>query len=204
MNNAIEVIVFGFDILRSKIRCYLWKRILNIEGLQLGKGSKLIAYRLIVLGKNFNAGSGLWLAAVNRDGEKILTPNFKIGDNFSCSDNVHIACAHELIIGQNCLLGSKVYITDHNHGNYGGLMSHSSPDSPPILRELSLSSVHIGDNVFLGDNVVVLPGAKIESGVVVGANSLVRGLLPVDTLCVGIPARPIKHFDRTINRWVSI
>ncbi|HWC33217.1 MAG TPA: DapH/DapD/GlmU-related protein [Mycobacteriales bacterium] len=57
------------------------------------------------------------------------------------------------------------------------------------------ANVRIGRNVFIGANVVVLPGAVIEDDVVVGAGSVVRGVLAAGGVYVGSPARRIKSFD---------
>ena len=43
-------------------------------------------------------------------------PRLIIGDNVSLSEYVHIGCVNRIEIGDNVLMGSKIYITDHNHG----------------------------------------------------------------------------------------
>ncbi|MOA29987.1 Streptogramin A acetyltransferase [compost metagenome] len=79
----------------------------------------------------------------------------------------------------------------------------SSPAEPPALRKLySKGAVFIGENVWLGEYVSILPGARIGDGVIVGANSTVSGELPANTICVGSPARPVKIFSSEKNAWV--
>jgi acetyltransferase-like isoleucine patch superfamily enzyme len=200
----IRVLALGPDMLATRVRSWMWSRLLDCPGLVLGAGSMIVADRKIRVGRGFRAGRGLWLAAVTHDGSKPLDPQLHIGERLSCSDNVHIACAFSLTIGHDVLIGSKVHVTDHNHGAYKGAGPHSSPDEPPTARVLSGEPVRIGHRVFLADGVVVLPGSDIGDGVVVGANSVVRGHLPAETLCVGTPARPIKRFDRTTGTWMPI
>ncbi|MBO9688662.1 MAG: acyltransferase [Mitsuaria chitosanitabida] len=197
----IRVLALGPEMLRERIRSWMWGRLLRCPGLVLGAGGMIVADRRIRVGRDFRAGRGLWLAAVTHDGFRPLDPQMTLGERLSCSDNVHIACAFSLTIGNDVLIGSKVHITDHNHGAYKGGASQSSPDEPPTARVLSGEPVRIGDRVFLADGVVVLPGSDIGHGVVVGANSVVRGHLPPETLCVGTPARPIKRFDRSSGTW---
>ncbi|MFD1882178.1 CatB-related O-acetyltransferase [Paracoccus pacificus] len=50
----------------------------------------------------------------------------------------------------------------------------------------------IGHDVWLGDGVTVLPGARIGCGVIVGAGSVVRGALPDYCIAAGNPARVIR------------
>lgn len=53
--------------------------------------------------------------------------------------------------------------------------------------------VHIGNNVFIGANCTILPGARIRDNVVVGAGSVVTGELAPNTVYAGAPCRPIRH-----------
>jgi acetyltransferase-like isoleucine patch superfamily enzyme len=53
-------------------------------------------------------------------------------------------------------------------------------------------AIDIGDDVWLGMNVVVLKGVRIGNRTVVAANSIVTRSLPSGVLAGGVPARPIK------------
>jgi maltose O-acetyltransferase len=53
--------------------------------------------------------------------------------------------------------------------------------------------IAIGDNVWLGGGVIVLPGVTIGADTVVGAGSVVTRDLPSGVLAVGNPARVIRH-----------
>lgn len=94
------------------------------------------------------------------------------------NDYVHIASIESVTIGRDTLIASKVFITDHNHGSFKHSDPMSSPNIPPDMRTLESSAVVIGQRVWLGENVTVLPGTIIGNGVVVGANSVVRGSIP--------------------------
>jgi acetyltransferase-like isoleucine patch superfamily enzyme len=54
--------------------------------------------------------------------------------------------------------------------------------------------VTIGDGSWLGHGTVVLPGASIGRHVVVGANSVVTGVIPDFSVAVGSPARVIRRY----------
>ena len=188
--------------LADRLRRLVWSRLLNTRIMCLGGQCQILGRRHLQIGTAFRAGRMLWLEAVEQYGHQSFQPRLSIGERVSCSDSVHIACAFEVHIGNDVLMGSKVHVTDHNHGRYQGEEPHSSPFDRPSARELHGAPVHIGNRVFLADNVVVLPGSRIGDGVVVGANAVVRGMLPDNTLCVGAPARPLKRFDQTSMSWI--
>ena len=53
--------------------------------------------------------------------------------------------------------------------------------------------IEVGNNVWIGGNVVVLPGVKIGDNVVIGAGSIVTKDIPSNVVAYGNPCRPVKH-----------
>jgi lipopolysaccharide O-acetyltransferase len=102
------------------------------------------------------------------------------------------------------LIASRVFISDHNHGNYHIQDYESGPDTPPANRPLSSRPVHIGRNVWLGEQVCILPGVTIGDGVIVGANSVVTHDIPSNSIAAGNPARLIRVFDTETQSWKRI
>jgi len=125
------------------------------------------------------------------------------GNNVQLNDYVHIAAVISVTIGNNVLIASKVFISDHNHGGYGTDGYHDSPDIAPILRPLRAKSVIIEDNVWIGELVSILPGVTIGQGAVIGAMSVVNKDIPPYCVAVGVPARVIKKYDPDIREWVE-
>ncbi len=176
---------------------------LGVHKLDIGPRAYLRGLTSISMGEDFSAGEGLWLEAITRYGDERFDPKLKIGNHVRISHWSHIACAHSVTIGDHVLIGSKVIITDHNHGIFGPRAT--SPSIPPAQRPLERDRfVIIGQNVWLGDGVVVCPGVTIGEGSVAGANAVVTTDVPPYTLVAGVPARPIRRYDAAQGNWIRI
>lgn len=116
-----------------------------------------------------------------------------MGVNCKINDRVHISAHESVVIGDNVLMASNIFISDNSHGSYGANGSH--PDEAPDNRKIMTKPVRIGDNVWIGEGVAILPGVAIGSGAIIGANSVVTRDVPDSTIVAGAPAKPIKHFD---------
>jgi acetyltransferase-like isoleucine patch superfamily enzyme len=124
-----------------------------------------------------------------------------IGKNCQFGDNTHIVALKSVHIGENVLIASKVFISDTSHGSYtenGG----SDPVIAPSKRKLISHPVKIGDNVWIGENVVVLSGVEIGKGCVIGANSVVTKNIEEGSIACGIPARVIKRWSHDKRKWI--
>ena len=128
----------------------------------------------------------------------------KFGNNVQINDYVHITARNNVQIGNNVLMASKIYISDCTHGSYSGDVDDSRPEIIPIERQLTHKDVIIGDNVWLGEFVTILPGVSIGEGTIVGANSVVTKSLPSFVIAVGIPAIPIKKYNFNNKKWEKI
>jgi lipopolysaccharide O-acetyltransferase len=175
---------------------------LGVRKIDIGSKAYLRGLASITMGEDFSAGDGLWLDAITRYGSQRFNPKLVIGNHVRISHWSHIACTHSVIIGDHVLIGSKVIITDHNHGSFGP--NSTSPTIPPAQRSLEGNrSVCIGANVWLGDGVVVCPGVTMGEGSVAGANAVVTMDVPPFTLVAGVPARPIRRYDAARGNWIK-
>jgi acetyltransferase-like isoleucine patch superfamily enzyme len=90
-----------------------------------------------------------------------------------------------ITIGSNVLLGPCASIISSDHGvARGQLIRNQAGNDAPIS---------IGDDVWLGANVVVTAGVSIGDGAVVGAGAVVTTDLPPMSICAGVPARVIGY-----------
>jgi lipopolysaccharide O-acetyltransferase len=152
-------------------------------------------------GKSLTTGVNLRIDIISNNDTS--PPYLYIGDNVQINDYVHIAVAKGIYIGENTLIASKVFISDHNHGNYSSI-NQSFPNSNPISRELFSKEVKIGKNVWIGEFVSILPGVTIGDGTIIGSMSVVTKDIPENAIAVGSPARVIKLFNFEKKEWINI
>lgn len=184
-----------------KIKSFCLAPLFRAPGLYLGPRCMVRGSKFIKFGAGVYATSDLWLEAVPNYRDQRFSPSIAIGDGVGFSPYAHISCIDRIVIGDNVLTGSHVYISDHNHGLYKG-ESQSQPTEPPEQRQLGGGGpIVIDDNVWIGDNVVILGPASIGSGAVLAANSVVRGNVPSASIVAGTPARLIKQFQAPTGRW---
>ena len=143
----------------------------------------------IKIGINFYCFERLRLETFSKHNGSSFNPSLVIGNNVSLNYNCHIGCVNSIIIEDNVLIASNVFITDHFHGNTNNL-SVSLPPSERMLE--SKGPVLIQKNVWLGENVVIMPNVTIGENSIVGANSVVTKSFPKNSIIGGIPARLIR------------
>lgn len=156
--------------------------------------------RYISWGNNLTTGRSCRIEAYSLDKTKTLF----FGDNVQLNDYVHICAIKSVIIGDNVLMASHVYISDNSHGIYKGSSIDSSPLCVPIKRQYYVSPTIIGNNVWIGEGVFVMPGVSIGDGAIIGSHSVVTKDVPSYSISVGNPARIIKQYDKVNKYWSKI
>lgn len=178
---AIELGAIGPDTRRGRrfgaigegsVICFPPNAIFNEQYIRIGVGTLL--------------GPHITLSAGMVPGQRMVTdPVISIGDRCLIGKGSGIVGHLQITIGDDVWTGHHVYITDQNHG-YDDL---ARPISEQVMPERPVS---IGDGSWLGHGTVVLPGASIGRHVVVGANSVVTGLIPDNSVAAGVPARVLR------------
>ena len=132
-------------------------------------------------------GKGTWVASTfNCDYGK----NIFLGKNITMNYNVTILDIRKVTIGDYTMIGPGTLITSVGHTlSPKGRRSHLSFAKP----------VTIENDVWIGGNVVILPGITIGRGSVIGAGSAVTKDIPPFSVAVGSPARVIKTIENDID-----
>ncbi len=146
-------------------------------------------------GKNFSGPmlcqvSPLSEITFDRGGELHIGPGFKMrdgaklrvrrgakcsmGKNVSLNASNVITCRERITLGNDVTLSPNVQIYDHDHDYAceGGVAAGRFKTSP----------VDIGSNVWIGANCVILRGTKIGDNCVIGANTVVKGDIPANSV----------------------
>ena len=162
---------------------------------RIKNGEKISVKGSISLGENCKLLC--WKEYTSSSNNQILDPCLEIGENFRATRNLTIQCAGHTYIGSDVLVSSDVFIIDYNHC--------LDPRNENYLDgELNVREVIIGDGVWIGNNVVILPGARIGKKAIIGAGSVVTGTIAEYSIAVGNPARAIKKWDFSSSKWINV
>jgi len=118
--------------------------------------------------------------------------NIEIGNNFFANYNCTILDVGKVIIGENVQFAPNVSLYTAGHPIH--------PDSRNSGYEYGIG-ITIGDNVWLGGNVVVNPGVHIGNNVVIGAGSVVTKDIPDNMVAVGNPCKVIREITEEDRKY---
>jgi acetyltransferase-like isoleucine patch superfamily enzyme len=113
----------------------------------------------------------------------------RIGEGCFLNIGTMVASVSLVEIGDHCMLANNCFVTDGNH-------RFDDPDRPvPWQGFTTKGPTRIGDNSWLGANVVVTSGVTIGERCVIGANSVVTKDVESFTIAAGAPARPLRNIE---------
>ena len=108
----------------------------------------------------------------------------RVGKRFFANFNLTVLDEARVTIGDDCFIGPNVSIYTACHS--------TDPVERNTRREWA-EPVTIGDNVWIGGSVTILPGVTIGSNVTIGAGSVVTRDIPDNVVAVGNPCKVIKN-----------
>lgn len=111
----------------------------------------------------------------------------RIGAGTFLNQGVMLAAQQLVEIGEHCMLANGCFVSDASH-------RYDDPNEPvPWQGFQSKGPTRIGDNCWLGANVVVTSGVTIGERCVIGANSVVTEDVEPHTVAAGAPARALRR-----------
>ncbi len=96
----------------------------------------------------------------------------QIGNNCFINDNCQISSRAKIIIGNNVMIGNNVSIYDNDHDYKNDINKYCSDE------------INIGDNVWIGCNVIILKGVTIGENCIIGAGTVVTKSVPENTVII--------------------
>lgn len=109
----------------------------------------------------------------------------EFGNQINIAQNCLIGGAGKVEIGNFVMIGPNSCILSSNHG-------YNRPDIPMLRQKPTLAPVKIKDDVWIGANVVILPGVTVNQGAIVGAGSIVTKDVEPYSIVAGNPAKLLK------------
>ena len=107
-----------------------------------------------------------------------------IGEGTYINSNLTLVDDYKIDIGAHVLIAPNVTICTTGPPLHYKLRPHG---------EMYSKQVVIGDHVWIGSNVVIMPGVTIGAHSVIGAGSIVTKDVPADSLAMGVPCRVIRE-----------
>jgi acetyltransferase-like isoleucine patch superfamily enzyme len=189
-----------FSLLRSLFAGFPWGK-----KLFLGSNVELRNRSLLQFGNGVTLGRGVLIDALSREGVFIgdrvnigdftrieasgtitgIGKGISIGTNSGIGAFSFIGGAGGVVIGNDVIMGQLVSFHPENH-NYDRL------NVPIRLQGVNRQGIVVEDDCWIGAKVTFLDGAHVGRGCVIGAGSVVRGVIPPFSIVAGVPARVIK------------
>jgi acetyltransferase-like isoleucine patch superfamily enzyme len=125
---------------------------------------------------------GVWITAPG-------AARVRIGEGTFLNKGVMVASHASVEIGSHCMLANGCFVSDASH-------RFDDPDKPITWQGFeSKGPTRIGDNCWLGANVVVTSGVTVGERCVIGANSVVTRDIPAFSIAAGSPARVLRPVE---------
>jgi serine acetyltransferase len=158
---------------------------LALLGMKIGSGTQVPKLTItwphqVTIGKNCTLEKGIFF---KYDGLWQRGPAIRIQDDVFIGTGCEFNICKSIDIGKGSLIASGCRFVDHNHGIAIG--------QPMRLQEGVQQAIVIGEDVWLGVNVVVLKGVSIGAGAIVAAGAVVTKSILPNEIWAGIPAKKI-------------
>lgn len=116
----------------------------------------------------------------------VLQPGGGISIGSGSGLGVNCSVHGPLRIGDNVMMGPEVTILTHTH-------NIERTDIPMGQQGMRVAEVVVGNDVWIGMRVVIMPGVKVGNGAVIGSCAVVTKDVPDFAVVGGVPAKIIKY-----------
>lgn len=115
-----------------------------------------------------------------------------LGNNVYANFNLTLVDDVDIYIGNDCLFGPNTVIATAGH-----------PIDPELRARVTQynAEVHIGNNVWLGAGVIVMPGVTIGDNSVIGAGSIVTKDIPSNVVAFGNPCKVFREIGERDKKY---
>jgi lipopolysaccharide O-acetyltransferase len=171
--------------LRARFTRPWWRRRFHEfgDGAILHRPDWVFGPHLMTVGRNTMIFHGAWLS-VERTAWEAAEPVIRIGAGVGIRPYCTISAAESVVIEDYVVLSAFSTVVDSDHTFIRGEAS--------VLRgPLATSPIRIGRGTWIGERVAILRGSDIGRRCIIGANSVVRGHIPDNSIAVGAPARVV-------------
>lgn len=169
-----------FDRLKLQLGGWLENKISRVENLILK------ARNLKLMANLQHCGEGVRL---NERVTIVAPENIKIDDNVHIGNNAYLDGRGGIVIGENTHISRNFVVHSSSHNYQGFRLPY---DDTYILKPITIER-----NVWIGTNVVIVPGIKIGEGAIVGAGTVVSKSVPPLAIVGNQPVRIIKYRDKS-------
>lgn len=210
-NAVVSELWTMFRVWVRSFRMYFY--FLKRKGIKLGKKVQFHAVRDIKFGNNNLIGDYSYIRALGKNslvfGEnsgvgdfcKIITSTqigdisgfIRLGNNVWIGDNSNLGGAGGLEIGDDTFTGQCLYCHPENH---------MFEPTGVLYREQGVTrkGIKIGNNCWVGSNVIITDGVEIGNNCVVAAGAVVTKSFPNNSMIGGVPAKLIKTIPQSPQR----
>ncbi len=101
-------------------------------------------------------------------------------------------------LGERVVISENVIMLTHDYSLTTGLIAINKQ---PATDMAFIKPITIKSNVFIGMNSLILPGTIIHENVIIGASSVVRGVIPADSIVIGNPAAVVGKLTDQAKKW---
>ena len=178
------------------------------RNLRIESPSRIINAGHISIGDDVSLGPGCMLNPIKRYPGRFMSgvpddietrefePHIRIGNRVSATGYVSITAVRSVVIEDDVLMASHVFVSDHSHGK-------SRTDVAYKYQPLDgIAEVVIGRGSWIGEHAVIMPGVTIGENAIIGANSVVTSDVPARVIVAGTPARVVRVWSEEAGDWV--